>query len=320
MWQNKLNIGITGGTGFIGSRLVKLLSESGHQVRVLSRNTKKNTHGIIFFTGDLRQPNEIKMDFFNGLDVLIHCAGVIDSHSEMNIVNIEGTIKIYELACIYGVRRFVNLSSIGVYKKINDIVIDEFSALLPDNLYESTKMAADEFLLKNSSEIKELIILRPSTVYGVGMKNQSLYKMIKSIYLNYFFYIGSADSTLNIIHVDDVVHALKLCATRQVIPEKIYNLSACCTVKEFFGVVAKRLNIKARFIIRLPFWLARLIAKIGTLLFPNFPLTRSRVIALSSNMVYSSDLIKRDLGMASVTNNEQGVGELAFFWLTNYKK
>jgi nucleoside-diphosphate-sugar epimerase len=180
-------------------------------------------------------------------------------------------------------------------------------------------MVGDEYLLKNASKIEELVILRPSTVYGAEMRNQSLFKLIKSIYCYYFFFIGQIGSCFNIIHVDDVVSALQICAKNPIIPSRIYNLSLCCRVEEFVRIVKENLGLRHGLVVRLPFWLANALASIGTLVSSKFPLSKSRVIALSSNTVFSAELISSELGFYPSITNEKGIKELTFSWLLRYK-
>ena len=87
-------VAITGGTGFVGSELVKKCIAHGWHIRLLTRGNKSlpTSSQTEIFAGDLR--NTINWtEFIKNGDVIINCAGVIDDKKNINAVNIKGSLR-----------------------------------------------------------------------------------------------------------------------------------------------------------------------------------------------------------------------------------
>ena len=121
-----MKIAITGGTGFIGRKLVIHHLEQGHEVRVLSRrpsDSKDLSASVLWFHGDLSATLELQ-SFVDCADVLYHCAGELSDETRMKEVHVEGTKRLIR-AAVGRVRRWVQLSSVGAYGKKLEGVITE---------------------------------------------------------------------------------------------------------------------------------------------------------------------------------------------------
>ena len=108
-------IAITGGSGFIGTLLVRHHINLGDQVRILSRHRADalpDLHGSMPFQGDFSQ--HIPRNFLDGADLVYHLAAELGDESRMHAVNVVGTSNLLRAAVSAGVRRWVQLSSIGV--------------------------------------------------------------------------------------------------------------------------------------------------------------------------------------------------------------
>ena len=138
---------ITGGTGFIGRPLVKTLLEGGDEVRVLSRrpaDTRSTFQGARWYQGDFCHP--IDPAFLSGVDTLYHLAAELNKPEEMEAVNVQGTANLLSAATKAGVRRWIQLSSIGVYGPPKGLLVTEETTPEPANEYERTKLASDRLL------------------------------------------------------------------------------------------------------------------------------------------------------------------------------
>ena len=78
-----MKIAITGGSGFIGRRLVNECVTKGFEVRALSRDRKLNINGAKIFYGDLSDPDCDFSEFVKDIDILYHCAGEVVNKSSM---------------------------------------------------------------------------------------------------------------------------------------------------------------------------------------------------------------------------------------------
>ena len=282
-------VAITGGCGFIGSMLAQKHLKQGDRVRILSRQSHQSRYGLDYFRGDLSDPSLDLRAFVDGVDALYHCAGELINVDLMHQVHVEGTRRLVS-AAQNRVDRWVQLSSVGAYGVRRRGIVSEESLEKPASAYENTKTQSDEIVRKSGIPFT---IVRPSNVFGVDMPNQSLFQLIEVIRKNRYFHIGRAGSLSNYVHVDDVVEALHLSGSDKHAVKNVYIVSQCIDTELLVNAISEELGIvKPRY--RLPEWLIRLVA--GTLgRFPGFPLTRSRVDALTSRCRYDSGKIQRDL-------------------------
>jgi len=119
-------VAVTGGTGFVGKRLVERLVSEGYVVRVLSRDgTSAGIGNVNVFTGDLLDPNTDISAFLDGADAIFNCAGELRNESRMRALNVDAVDRL-----IREVRgrhiHFIQLSTVGVYGMSSDGVITEW--------------------------------------------------------------------------------------------------------------------------------------------------------------------------------------------------
>jgi len=217
----RVNVLITGGTGFIGSRLALRCISDGHSVRILgqentpaeSSNRKlleeKGTEVILATVTD----KEMLPELLTGIDVVYHLAA---AQHEVNVpdqrfwdVNVKGTANLLEASAGAGVKRFVHGSTIGVYGSAMDGLIDENSPLEPDNIYGRTKLEGEKVVLSFREKLPVVIIRIPET-YGPG--DRRLLKLFKAIRKGVFFMIGNGKNLHHLIYIDDLIDAFSLAA------------------------------------------------------------------------------------------------------------
>lgn len=304
-----MNVAVTGGTGFIGRRLVEALATNGHTVRVLTRtpdHLRPRAPGVTEFVGDLRDDGTDFRSFIRGVEVVYHCAGVISGEAEMVAVHVDGTRRLVEVASTEA-RRWVQLSSVGVYGPVRGGVTRETSAERPVGTYETSKCRSDQ-IVRGYEDRFEVSILRPAIVFGSGMPNQSMPHLIRAISRGRFFYIGPPGSSANYIHVDNVVDCLQRCSASAVAAGMTFNLSESRTIEELVTSICAALG-RAAPRVRVPLLPIRLAARLlGEI--PGFPLTASRVDALTSRARYPTDLIEELLGYVPVMSFDAGVSDL----------
>lgn len=133
-----MNILITGGSGFIGSRLVPFLKRAGNDVTL--------------FDGDISDKKNFVRFENHKIDALIHLAAKINSRNEKEFkqVNVEGTRNVAEFCRRTGVGRLIFLSSIRVLSSTK-------------NPYNDSKREAEKIITDLSVPC---VIIRPSQVYG----------------------------------------------------------------------------------------------------------------------------------------------------------
>lgn len=304
-------VAVTGGTGFIGKRLVERLIERGDTVRLLTR--RSTLPGIsplveIYRYDLLTMGVSELLPALDGVKVLYHCAGQLKDTQAMRALHVDATRKLVE-AATGRIDHWVQLSSVGVYGPVQEGSIDEESAMNPLGEYEITKAESDKIVVDGASlRGFSYSVLRPSNVFGANMKSQSLFKMVSMIDRGWFFYIGNPGASANYVHVDNVAEGLIRCGTMEAARNRTFNLSDYRTLEQFVGVIAETLGRPTpKF--RIPQSLAQLIG--GTLgRLPGFPLTQSRVKALTNRSIYPISRIQHTLDYHHVITMEEGLREL----------
>lgn len=217
---------ITGGTGFIGKRLVNKLQSSGHQLRVISRN---QVPGIETFIADLKE-SSIPSEAFYGVDTVFHLAGCAHDFREAakmrNIyyaINVDSTIQLAELAIQNKVKRFIFVSSVKAGgSPIAGQCMTEEEQVKPEGIYGETKREAELELLKIADKHMHVSIVRPSLVYGPNAKG-NLHSMLSGIKKGWFPPLPETNNRRSMIHVDDLVRALIFVADDTRANGEIYN-------------------------------------------------------------------------------------------------
>ncbi len=306
--------GITGGTGFIGRALVHAHTKRGDKVRLLSRGHQvyQDSDNITVHHGDLNKSAGLLIQFVDGVDVLYHCAGEIRNQNNMFPVHVTGTKNLCAAAS-GKIGHWVQLSSVGAYGPHASGSITEKTPLNPVGPYEKTKTESDKIVINASQEgAFSYSILRPSNVFGPDMTNRSLFLMIKMIKKGLFFFIGRPGASANYIHVADVVEALMLCGSTPASKGKVFNLSDHSTLEAFVTVIADELGCPSP-TLRLPERPVRWLSKVfGSI--PGFPLSSSRIDAMTNRSLYSIQRIQSDLGYAHVMSMEEGIRQLVRVW------
>jgi nucleoside-diphosphate-sugar epimerase len=294
---------LTGGAGFVGRALVARLAAAQDvtEIRVLTR--REAPAGTRGFRGDLT--TGVPAGFLDGADVLFHCAGELRREEAMRALHVDGTRRLID-AAEGRIPRWVQLSSVGAYGRLQmEGAVSESSPLSPEGEYEVTKVEADQLVQGAAARgAFSAATLRPSIIFGPGMPNRSLAQLIAVVRRGIFGRIGDQPATSNYVYVDDVADALVLCAT---VPSAAgtYNLSDDRPMEDFIRAIAEVLGRPAP-TRRLPEGALRLLARLGGRV-PGFPLTESRLDALTRNVRYPSRRLREELGFAFGTGVEEGL-------------
>ena len=170
---------VTGGAGFVGSNLTKLLVKEGHDVIVIDnlvKGKKENLYQVIdkieFVKGDIRNYDDMEEKFQN-IDGIFHQAALtvvqdsFDYTQEYHDVNVKGTENIFKLANKYNVK-VVYASSSSVYGHKDIMPIKENSIREPINPYGQTKLDDEQLYEKYSKMGTSIIGLRYFNIFGEG--------------------------------------------------------------------------------------------------------------------------------------------------------
>ncbi len=306
MLESSSNIvAVTGGSGFVGRRLVDRLSAEGYLVRVLTRDASIHSSyplNVTLFEGDLTDDDIDLSEFLDGVTTLFHCAGEIKNEKRMHWLNVDGTRRLAEYAK-GRIKRWVQLSSIGVYGQFLSGIVTEENSIAPTNRYEKTKALSDEIVLDSAAEGGyEYSIVRPANIIGGNMPGMAIQKIIAAVDNGYFFYIGSGKPKTNYIHVDNVVEALLLSSQSDTAANKVYNLSDTQPLEQIVETIAISLNKKPpkiRFPEKMVRWGVEKMEHLN-----RFPLKSNGVDALVTEVKYPIGRIEQELNYSHIVQSE----------------
>lgn len=182
-------IAITGGTGFVGRRLIDLAVQQGHDVRALTRRPQPSRAGVSWIAGSLDSKDALAA-LAAGADAVIHVAGVVNAADRAGFAhgNIEGTCAMLAAAMGAGIDRFVHVSSLAARE--------------PDLSNYGWSKAVAESAVRDAP--LDWTIVRPPAVYGPGdLEMLDTFRIAR---------LGIAltppAGRIAVIHVDDLVRLL----------------------------------------------------------------------------------------------------------------
>jgi nucleoside-diphosphate-sugar epimerase len=152
-------------------------------------------------------------------------------------------------------------------------------------------------------------ILRPSIVFGPGMPNASLGQLITLVDRRLFFYVGPKGASANYVPVENVIDAMVLCGHSPKAPGEVFNLSDWATLEDFVAAIADGLG-RPRPSLRLPETPVRAATRALSGV-PGFPLTTTRIDALTNRSHYPDEKISSLLGFRHNVPVLEGIRSLA---------
>lgn len=210
---------VTGGRGFLGGAIVKMLHEKGDKVRSLARHHSSALEkmGVEQFIGDLSD-----RDFVNsavsGCDLVYHVAakaGVWGQYDDFYRSNVIGTQNILAACRQAGVRRLVYTSSPSVvFDGGNMEGVDE-SVPYPDNFhayYPQTKALAEQQVLAANDDQLATVALRPHLIWGPG-DNHLVPRILERGRKGQLRKIGRGNNLVDTIYIDNAARAHLQAAT-----------------------------------------------------------------------------------------------------------
>ena len=325
---SRVNVLITGGTGFIGSRLGLRCLAGGHSVMILGQeNTPAESsnrkileeNGARIVLASVTQ-KELLPELLKNIDVVYHLAA---AQHEVNVpdqrfldVNVQGTANLLEASVTAGVRRFVHGSTIGVYGPGMEGRIDENSPLQPDNIYGKTKFEGENIVLSFKDSLPVVIIRIPET-YGPG--DRRLLKLFKAIRKGVFIMIGDGKNLHHLIYIDDLIDAFSLAAEN---PDAIGNIFLVAgeepvSTNEMVAVIAARVGARIpgyRVPLSALLFLAYIMEKACQPFGIIPPIYRRRMDFFRKNFAFSREKAKKILGFQPKIRFSEGVALTATWY------
>jgi len=229
---------VTGGAGFIGSNIVKLLVEKGHKVIIIDNlhtgslsRLKEIEDKITFYKIDIRNYEKL-MEIIKDADGIFHQAAltiVPESFlkpDEYFDVNVNGTKNIFTIAKELGIK-VVFASSSSIYGNVKEVPIKENFEKNPINPYGKTKVEKESLAEKFWNEGVSIIGLRYFNVYGIGQTGSYagvITKFLENIKNQKQFIVnGNGNQIRDFIHVKNTAKA-NLVAMESKIENGFFNI------------------------------------------------------------------------------------------------
>jgi len=318
---------VTGGTGFIGSHLVKTLVDRGNEVRCLVREASKTDSlknlGAELVFGDITNKDSLKT-VANDTEIVYHLAAIVDrkhqkSYQEHYSISVTGTENLVK-ACLEGsIKKFVYFSSsaaIGV--RNTDKLLDESVICHPTTSYGKAKLETEKLLLNyfNSSNFP-VNIIRPPVVYGHGDETGRFLSLTKFVNKRaarnqpYPFFDHGKNLT-SLCYVKNLVEATILAGESNHTGE-IYHIADArpYTIREMVETIAEILNVKLK-TISVPksiVWLGSLILEPFKMIGLNPPLYRQKFVEMTANFALDISKAREQLGYNPEDNFKEYVKE-----------
>ena len=252
-----MNILITGGSGFIGTRLVDDLLKEGHDITIFDK-VESTKYPELTTIGDVRDVDALTKAC-KGMDVIYNLAAEhADDVSPKSLyveVNVGGAKNVVEAAKAHKIKKIVFTSSVAIYG-LNRGTPDERMDARPFNEYGRSKNEAEKVFLDWVAESEEnaLTILRPAVVFGENNRG-NVYNLIKQIASGKFLMIGTGENKKSMGYVGNIA-AFLASLTQEKPGTAIYNFcdKPDLSSKEIVDIVTDELKFK-KSIPSAPYWL-----------------------------------------------------------------
>lgn len=333
--DKKPNILITGGSGFLGKRIVaEFLAEDSPlkpaTVRVFDIKDYQGPHSgkIEFVKGDVQNSEEVEKACA-GIDVVIHSAAIIDwgikSREEVLNINVGGTKNVIEACKKHGIKYMVLTSSLDAVFTGKPLVNIDEKQPYPETHHtvycESKKLTELEAAKVDKSQLK-IVVLRPSDIYGEDdpYHMDSLVDMAKS---GFYIRLGNGKSRNQHVYVGNMAYAHVLAAAElmkgnEKINGEIYFITdgEAQNFFKFFDPIVAGAGYK---LFPKNLWLPRGLAysmaslnELGAALIrpikkTNPKLSRFAVTYISTDFIFSADKAKKDFGFVPKYSHQEAI-------------
>ena len=308
---------ITGGTGLVGSFVIKELLNSGYSnLSVLTRNPNKFSEQkefakVNFLQGDVTEVYPLQ-DYISESDYVIHCAAMVSydprDYDQMHKINVEGTENVVNFSLDSNVKKLIHVSSIAAIGKDEKSVIlsekDGWMNTKGNSYYSVTKYLGEQHAWRAYNEGLSLAIVNPSVIIGSGDYSQSSLQLFQRVHKGIPFYPKGGTG---FVDVRDVAKFIRLLLESEVIGERFILSSANLSFKNFFDKVAQYIGVNPPKK-QAPDWMLGILWRVESLrtrIFGGQPLiTRSSVVSTSHMTTYDNSKSKNHFNFRYIPIDE----------------
>lgn len=273
---------VTGGTGFIGSEILRRASGRGWRVRGMARSPERSRAlgrlpHVELFRGDVTDPGDLD-EAMEDVDAVVHLVGIIQETKRQSFreVHVEGTRGVVEATARAGVERYVHMSALGV------------EAGREASEYFRTKWDAERIV---AAADLDTTIFRPSTVFGEH--SDFVARLAPIVRWSPVVPIPCPGAKLRPVWVGDVAECFLQAARAGSTPEPVYEVAGpeVVTLGEFVEALGRAMG-KRRTVVPVPFGLARFGAAVNELVLPRPLITREQLNMLALENVPDDEALR----------------------------
>lgn len=228
-------LAVTGANGFVGRALCSEAVKRGMTVRGITRSPCDLPQGVENVAiGNVDGETQWALALA-GCDVVIHLAARVhimhdksrDPLAEFRRVNTQGTIRLANSAIVAGVRRLVNVSSIGVNgpSTRGNLEFTDQNQPNPHNPYSVSKWEAEQALsvIQKTGKL-EVVTVRPPLIYGPGVRGNFL-RLLAAVHRGIPLPLGATKNFRDLLYVGNLVDILLVCASHPAANGRTYLVS-----------------------------------------------------------------------------------------------
>jgi nucleoside-diphosphate-sugar epimerase len=320
---------VTGGTGFVGSHLIEQLRAAGDAVRALVRlggdRRLVASLGAEVCTGDLDDLDALRAAC-EGCEIVYHAAArveIVGEDEEFHRVTVAGTARLVAAAREKKVRRFVQISSCGVFPPsllASSRIIDETTPVTEPPAwfaYGRAKYHAERVVREKAGPDMEWVIIRLGYLYGP--RNRTMRTYLATILSDsIMMIIGDGENEMALVYVEDAVRAVVLAGRCPEAASKILIAAGNerITQRQYFDALADGFGVP-RITKHVPYKVAYFFGWLGEHLIRRGPraavLRRSAIVLTGLPQRICCDYTQRLLGWQPETPFAEGMRK-AFEW------
>jgi nucleoside-diphosphate-sugar epimerase len=316
-----VNVLLTGGTGFLGQRLIPRLIAAGHSVKALARSRASadalRKLGAEPVDGDLDRPRALKLP---PVDAVVHAAAyfrLAGPRRPYFKTNVEGTRSLIAAAKKVGVKHFVAIGAAAVVMDDRGspvIDVDERVPTFPNSFsaYIASKSQAEKLILSANASGFRTLVLRPPGIWGSGDAfSQALPRLVKS---GQFGFVGGGDYPYVTCHVDNVAEGV-VAALGATVGGRPYfiNDADVTTFRDFATTIASAIGLDISRSRSMSYGVAWQLARVMEVLWAlggareDPPLSRSMVRLIGRPFTTRDAAARADLGYRSKVSRAEGL-------------
>jgi uncharacterized protein YbjT (DUF2867 family) len=274
---------VTGGTGFVGPKIVRAIVDAGHDVRAVARDRRKAAHvaalGAELVEGDVTDAASLRVAA-QGVDAIVHLVAIRQGRPEQfERVMVEGTRSLVAAANEVGAQRFVHMSALGTSEETKDLVP-----------YYRAKWEMEQEV--RASTIPH-VIFRPSFIFGRDGGILATFRRVARL-APVTPIIGSGRQRIQPIWVDDVASYFARALELDAATNRTFEVGGPDAVSwdEFWERLKRALGLR-RPSVHVPIGLMRINALVTERLPGDIPLTRDllKMLEYGDNVVTNEDAV-----------------------------